>query len=369
MKKIIALLLLLTFLAVPARTALSQEPEEYLAYLPLVTVEDNALNFLPVVMNNTPVPQPTPFLWTNSYYITSIEPDKMYNLGCDLGTRDAITDGIQDSLVILDFGSPTNKNGELGASLLSSNPTATTTLALAVETYAKGYYDCTAGDYSSHLTIGIGTTNYQLSGGTGWTGAVTRDHGHAWTWMVNAVNDYIIQQGYSSQVSVVGANDLEVSFNTPANTIPWIDAYDDWNLYPLIDFGDLAGCPTRLRPDWTCGNGWTMDNVWYKAYGASPNSPLPEIYLTYGTNARQWAYLSHWAVLNKEGHRIDFLGTLTQWTACEQSGYNGCYQNDTDPDNDTNNTPFQGYDQLYDELLYWPETAQELRWASDMMWK
>jgi hypothetical protein len=49
---------------------------------------------------------------------------------------------------------------------------------------------------------------------------------------------------------------------------------------------------------------------------------------------------------------------MTQWQACQQRGCN-----------ETDNTPLQGYAQLFEELSYWMETAQsEIPWTTDIWW-
>jgi hypothetical protein len=370
MRKLLLLLtLLLLLLSQPGATAFSQKAEEYLAYLPLITVEDEVFNYLPVVLNNNPVPQPPGFMYSTSYYMSTVDPTILYNFGCQLGLRDLNTDGVQDSVVIIDFGSPTYKDGTYGATLLISyNHTNTTALGNAIKAYGKGYYDCS--DYFSQLTIGIGTTNYDL--GAARYGSVTPGHARAWAAMVNDVNAYFVQQGYSGQVHAVGANDMELGWNdTNATrdimTINWVNAYDEGNLYPLYDFGDAQGCPTRLQPGWQCQSPYSQNDLWYIAYGAPPSYPLPLVYATYGVNARQWAYLSYWAHNNK-GQHMEIVGSMTQWVACQQAGPGACNETDADPDNDLNNTPQQGY-QLQFEVNYWPQTSQVIRWATDIMWQ
>lgn len=372
MRRITLLLIfLLLLLSTPRMAVFSQGVEEYFSYLPII-FGPPAYIYLPMIISPEPEPEPPTFMYSTSYYMSTVNTTTLYNFGCELGTRDLTTPGIQDSVVIIDFGSPTSRDGEYGATLLLSyNHTSTTTLSTAVKSYGKGYYDCTGTDTASQLTIAIGTTNYDL--GPARYGSVTPEHARAWAYMVNDVNDYFISQGYSGQVVAVGANDMELGWNDTnltrdAMTIAWVDAYDQVNRYPLYNFGDAQGCPTRLQPGWQCQSPYSQNDVWYISFGAPPSYPLPLVYATYGVNARQWAYLSYWAFQNK-GQRMDILGSMTQWVACQQAPPGSCNETDTDPDNDLNNTPQQGYDQLQFEVNYWTGTSQIIRWATDIMWQ
>lgn len=357
---LIALLFLLSTLHTVAR---SQQGNTR----PILVDDPPQLVYLPLISG--PAPTPPAFLYSTSYYMSTVATTTLYSFGCELGTRDLNTTGFQDSVVVIDFGSPTYFNGEYGASLLSANPTGTSSLATAVKAYGKGYYDCTGWD-TSQLTIAIGTTNYVLGAEYN---SVTPEHARAWAYMVNEVNDYFIQEGYSGQVVAVGANDMELGWNVTnptadAMTIAWVNAYDEVNYYPLYNYGDAQGCPTRLMPGWQCQAPYSQEDVWYISFGAPPSYPLPLVYATYGVNARQWAYLSYWAYNNK-GQRMDIVGSMTQWVACQQAPPGSCNETDADPDNDLNNTPQQGFDQLQNEVNYWPQTTQIIHWATDIMWQ
>jgi hypothetical protein len=70
------------------------------------------------------------------------------------------------------------------------------------------------------------------------------------------------------------------------------------------------------------------------------------------------------SVYSVENHKqpIGFVGSLTTYQACKQVG--GCSGTGWGIDN----TPQQGWTQLYRLLNSNPRTAQGLRWASDMKW-
>lgn len=301
---------------------------------------------------------------TYSYYMMSIDPSANFNLGCELGLSDLNTPGIQDSLVLLDYGSPKKVNGVLGASLLLISGFASTAqIAVAAENFGWGYYVCSGDDMQSHLRIGIGTTNFATSSNP----AVTFEHGQAWAGMVNDVGAWLALKTTNSimqQVDVVGANDIELSWNYYANSRDWLDGYDSANGYALYNFGALPGCPWLARPGSQCGSYpyvWSKEQVWYVIYGAPPVYSLPEIYRVDGINAEQWYLMSVYAY-ETHGAPVGFVGALSTYTACLQAG--GCGTGS----GAINNTPKQSWTQLYNLLNGDVRTAQGLRWVSDMAW-
>jgi hypothetical protein len=232
--------------------------------------------FMPYVMNpgTTVVRTPTPDTgkqpaagghtfpgYSTSYYITSVDGAFSYNLGCAVGVKALETPGIQDDLVILDYGYPKYVNGYYGASLMGYGPVSVDQIAFSAQQFAWGYYTCTGTDFDSHLRIGIGTNNYPGSTNP----SVSFEHGRAWGKMVNQVNDWIVARGIASQVDVVGANDIELSWNSYTATKDWLDGYDSINLYDLYNFGAIPGCPSLNRIGAQCGTYpylWSYEQVW-----------------------------------------------------------------------------------------------------------
>lgn len=302
--------------------------------------------------------------WTYSYYIMTTSLQAHFDLGCALGLDDLNTPGTQDNLVILDYGSPKQINGVQGASLLLRTGFATTQqIADAVKNFGWGYYVCTGQDMQSRLRIGIGTTNFPTSENP----SVTYEHGLAWALLVNQVNDWLkinTTNATTQQVDAVGANDIELAWNSYENTRKWLDGYDAANGYMMYNFGALPGCPRFSNPGAQCGSYpyvWSREQVWYVIYGAGPVYSLPEIYARNGVNAEQWYLMSVYGY-QVHGAPVGFVGTLTNYTACRQVG--GCGTGNSAIDN----TPVQGWTQLYNLLNNDPRTAQGLRWASDIAW-
>ncbi len=309
----------------------------------------------------------TPPPYTTSWYVDISDPstlsNKLYNLGCNLGTHDYNTPGTQDDVVILLFGKPGYLNSTYGAyewvspGNSSTIFLSTSQIAAGVEEFAKGYYLCTLSDTASQLYVAPGVSNY----GSGTTSA----HGSAWAQMALSIKSWVATQGYNTQVSVRAAGDMELNFNNPTPTRAWVDGYaSSWNSGPfLYDVGNATGCPSPAYPTWDCGSvtypSWTSDDVYHIAWGATPSYPLPEIYRTDGLNAGQWYYLSLYAYKN-HGAAMWFVGALTQYEACQQMG--GC--------SGTNNAPAQGWTQLWNAITSDSRTTQNsLRWSTDMKWR
>lgn len=284
---------------------------------------------------------------------------KARNLGCQVGTADLKEPGKQESLVVLDFGITKYKDGKYGASGMQGGGFVTMAqIADAVEQFGLGYWDCTETDFESELHIAIGTNNYNNPDVYSYL-SVTYGHGKAWAQMVNQVNDWFLNvcpDSCNGQVDAMGANDIELAWSSPSAAIDWLNGYDSANQYALINFGAAEGCPNY------CGGGgyyWTKDQV-LRVTNSGPVYSLPEIYGNSGVHANQWYQLSLYSV-QKYGYPFDFAGTLTQYMACVQSpGDSLCSVLD--------NTPEQGWQQLYDKVNRDPLTFDDLKYSSDIQW-
>lgn len=310
----------------------------------------------PVFFNQTHTPA------SPSYYMTTLNGGFIYNLGCELGTRDKNQSGAQDNVVVMAYGYPRCfTGGGYGANLFGYGPATLADIQTAVKYFAAGYYTCTGNDSDSNLVIGVGTSNYL--GGTEPcnTDSKAANHGRAWSGMVREINQWLLAQGIFHQVQAFGANDMELGWNSPSWSRAWLVGFEGVSGNFMLHFGDAAGCPYENNPHWTCGTSsypqWTVDDVWFVSYGSPSALPLPLIYLTNGVHAKQWAYLSQYSV-QQHGFRMDFTGVFTQWFACQQFG--NCDFID--------NTPEQAYQQLSFELNKFPATAQDLRWKTDIRW-
>jgi hypothetical protein len=204
--------------------------------------------------------------------------------------------------------------------------------------------------------LGIGTNNCNPSICPGSIyGDQYYDHGQAWALLVNDVGSYLVTYGLFPQVQAFGASDMEVPWFDPNTTKIWVDGYNSRNNWPLINYGDAQGCPqSRLGYNGYCDNGWYQNTIWYLSANINSSMPTPLIYTNDGANARQWYSLSAYA-FDLHGGRLNFGGAITQSLACMQVGCN----------EDEDNTPNEGYLQLFHSLILDPDTSQNIIWSTD----
>ena len=263
-----------------------------------------------VTTQAAPPPQTSPAPVSTSRYIRNISSGSAAELATmrSEGATDAsYNPSGHGYLVLLDIG---GQDAYDGGVVLSATTRFVSYAALVkdVQAYIDGY--ASAQKPSAPVVIAIGTNNDM---------DVTKAAGAAWA---NKVIDPIA--GYAKKymgVTVAGANDVEPGFRgTYSATNAWLSGYLGATKAPFVFNGSADGC------SWTaankhCNNGWTMAGLYRLAGGAAPTRiiNLPQIYNT--TMPKQWKYISLTGV-NAGQPRINFGGTLTEWTACDQAG--GC---------------------------------------------
>src|SRR5438445_12860614 len=124
----------------------------------------------------------------------------------------------------------------------------------------------------------------------------------------------------------------------------------------MIDVGSLDGC--RTSGVYNCSNNWSMSQLFQVAWGLWWDYPLPEIHLTDGTQAYQWANLA-----SQEGY-IGFLGPLTE---CAQgdpipSWGQPCYDNH----GILTNGDTQAWQQLWNDYSH--AHSGNLRFLTNIRW-
>ncbi len=213
-----------------------------------------------------------------SFYMLSTSTTTAYNLGCNQGNFDKSFSPPINSEVVLDCG-----QHYYGNVYMLSGITITHAQVQAItEAFAQGYWVCTGSDSTSILTLGIGINNYGI-----W---VTYANGQTWANDVAAIQSYNQSHGYSSQVGMMGAGDLEPGWNSYSVTNSWVQGFSSVKGYDYLDFGSADGCPQYSDNNGSCNNGWNQYDEWYVSWGALPALPTPEIY--YDALARQWAMIS-----------------------------------------------------------------------------
>jgi hypothetical protein len=212
---------------------------------------------------------------------------------------------------------------------------------------AFGAANCSS---QTNVTIAIGTSN---------DGSVTgAAHGQAWAYMVKGVADYVSGQSWSNEVTIRGAVDIEPGFSAgPTATKNWVDGYASVPGRPFYyNFGSANGCP----PVGTCDGGWSQQKLWYVSWGAAPAFALPLIYENSGDHARQWQQIALYGAVYENSNMV-FSGVMTQYFSCIDPDV-GCGATE-------DNTPQQGWQQLYTELNADPATAQPvLSSSTDIHW-
>ncbi|OUB36144.1 N-acetylmuramoyl-L-alanine amidase [Bacillus cereus] len=300
-----------------------------------------------------------------SRFMSTVNTGTLYAEGEQLGAMAA--SATRDDIVVLDFGWPKyNKNTKAYGTLLftgfgAGNTFASTTeIASAVKAFVQGYHDqiiLNNNVSGSKVVIAIGTNNKK---------GASSNHAQAWASMVDQVNSWVQSQNYI-EITIASASDMEMGWNSARNTRKWVDGYKSYYLnnnrpsITLYNYGDAAGCP----PYGNCNNGWTQEDVWYISWGSGISSPLPEIYTTNSSQAKEWANLVKYSFTKDPNNPMIIAGVMTQYQACQDQG--GC--------SGTNNTPEQGWTQLWNELNADSQTAQTLlnpqtlRWVTDITWQ
>jgi len=117
-----------------------------------------SLQYLPLILNQTMQSGPPPA--STSRYLSTVNTSTLYNIGCQYGTADKNAPGAQDTIVFLYFGRPRLEFGQLGTKIYGGGLVTMEQISNAVKSFSQGYYICTGSDLLSHVTIGIGTSNY-----------------------------------------------------------------------------------------------------------------------------------------------------------------------------------------------------------------
>ncbi len=235
-----------------------------------------------------------------SFYVRANNTSEAYQLGYNQGSFDA-SNGWINSEVILDFGTQTSDGSGSCMTGVSSCYLTNGQIETYAEQFALGYWNGTGSDYSSVLTLGIGTNN---------SGASSTSLGTTWANVVQTVKNWLSYYGYTSQITADGANDIEPAWNSVANSNGWSNGYNNQGGSAYIDFGSADGCSSTSYANTGCSNGWVQDNVWWAAWGCPPAQAAPEIY--YQVNADQWFRIAQYSHYYKSS-LMGFQGPMDQY--------------------------------------------------------
>jgi hypothetical protein len=210
-------------------------------------------------------------------------------------------------LILLDIGGQDQVDGGVVLSA-TTRFVSYANLLKCVQAYVDGYHSGQRA--SAPVTIAIGTNNDM---------DVNAASGAAWATKV--VNPVVTYARKYPNLAIAGANDVEPGFRASYSaTKSWLSGYLGATSAKFVFNGSADGCAWTVTSR-SCNNGWTMAGLYYLAAGAAPTrmQNLPQIY-NY-TMADQWKFISLTGVAQRQP-RINFAGTLTEWTACAQT--NSC---------------------------------------------
>lgn len=229
------------------------------------------------------VPSVTAPAYTTSLYENTTDSTTMYNQGCSAAHGAA-------GLVVMDWGQPVSLSSGYGTYDFGGADVSDASILHAVANYVLGVWSCRTS--TTDLAVAIGESNYGSSTSNWYA------DGQAWGSMVNSVQSYISNNGYSNVVGAYGAGDLETEWNSYSVTSSMVNGYNNTSSRLYFDFGDDT-------PGY-----WSDSQVWYVAWGAADSEPLPEIYYTADATS-DWESLDVWAC-NNEGGTMDFKGTMSE---------------------------------------------------------
>ena len=296
---------------------------------------------------------------TWSRYINNASHDSLYYVGCGQA-QSSLSLGSSAEVVILTFGRAANNGSAWGTIVYSNAFASTTDIYNAMLGFLQGFYNCLSGSTSTFLTLGIGTTNDQLSNTQAASG-----HGAAWSQLVTSVENWIrdpAHPGVPQVEQVYGAMDFEPAWGPAAAAAAWSSAYGASYTQPYYDFG-AAECQYPYDgSNRACSNYWLTSDRYQVAWGQPAAWAIPEIYTNSGSNASEWLAISKWGANYGSAGHITFRAALAQHEACvERPGDPSCVGADQGPQT--------AYDQLQSAINSDTQTMSAVSWDSQMSWQ
>jgi len=210
---------------------------------------------------------------TTSLYEATTNPYTMYNQGCRAAQQ-------APGLLVLDWGQPVYLGyGIYGTYDFGGHDDSDSAILHAVANFVQGVWYCRTS--STNIAIAIGESNYYSGDALPLTNAAWYADGQQWGNLVNNVASFVNDNHYNV-IGIYGAGDLETEWNSFTLTKSMVDGYNNTSSRLYFDFGDDS-------PGY-----WTNAQVWYVAYGARDNMPLPEIYFN-ADATYDWQVLNTWA--------------------------------------------------------------------------
>jgi hypothetical protein len=254
--------------------------------------------------NNVSTPGRNVALTTTSIYEKTTDASVMYAQGSQAARGAA-------GLLILDWGQPYYLgNGLYGTYHFGGRAVSDDAILQATKSFIQGVWANRSS--STNLAVAIGESNYASSYAMPLSTTAWYNNGLQWGNLVNKAQSFVAANHYDKVIGIYGAGDLETAWSSFTLASNLVNGYNKASSRLYFDFGDAA-------PGY-----WTNEQLWYVAYGAKNNLPIPEIY--YNANATTWGMLSRWACTYKGAPMaVRGIMTTTIGNSASQS-WNAMYQ-------------------------------------------
>jgi hypothetical protein len=291
-----------------------------------------------------------PYVYAHSWYESYPDYNSMYNQGKNDGAHDNAY--CTDAFVVLDFGQIDYENGYGTHDFLVSQNypfISDGTIRDAVKAYTDGWYAATGPCPRLHVIMAL--HNYVECPFIG-NPCTTSGAGTQWAIYTSAVISYLENPkvDYSWQITAWAGDDMETGWDCSSKTLPFVNAYGSQmsgtpsaTQARLIDFGDA----------WANAPCWTDANIHYKAWGATWDWPLPEIYSQ--AAADRWTYISQ-----SQGY-MNFLGVMTECQGGDQLPYSNCSVN-----GHTEFAPNQAWNALVNDINSHGVGGAQMEWETNI---
>jgi hypothetical protein len=281
---------------------------------------------------------------TTSHYVqNSLSDSAFWQSGCDQAAS-------SNAIVILDFGQPWISGSTWGAQYWyygGGRFLSTATIADYVEDWATGYYQCS--DAYHYITVAAGINSDSSH--------VSSNHAQAWSTMVDGINVWLANAGYSGRVTAAGAIDAEPGFYASASSDrKWAGGYATTSAF--YDFGSADGCSWTgysAPPGGACNSGWHQDDEWYMSWGAPAAYPLPEVYDSYtitlsnGTTDRM---AQQWEMIRLYGYHYKTGAIFIEGTMSTTVGV----------------SPSTSWSYMYVSVTHYSPVQSSLPWSTKIVW-
>ncbi len=291
--------------------------------------------------------QTTPPVYAHSWYITDPSNSGMQNLADrDASWTQGNCSGSLDSMVVLAFGQPGTWNGVYGVfdHAPGSPFISDAQVTQAAEQYMTRWYNDTNACPRLHVVIGL--NNYHECV---YSPCSIYTAGQKWAGMLNTLASWLNSQNYAWQITAWAGDDMETGWDSASATRQFVDGFNNQDNCSclFVDFGDA----------WQ-HSGWTDTDVYYVAWGATYDVPLPEIYDTGGAATNRWTQV-------RVEYYMFFYGVMTECSGSDPLPTGSCW---VSLNGDYENAPNQAWWQLWNTLNANGVGQSTLNYSTNVKW-